>query len=78
MLQKAKWNHSAEYSAARQELVNNAEGTVVGYLTKVHNLWQAKVLGGTHYTPANVPGPTYDILKKFIAAEFEKLRVKHV
>jgi hypothetical protein len=25
-----------------------------------------------------VPGPTYDILKKFIAAEFEKLRVKHV
>lgn len=68
MLRKANWKYSVEYRAASQELVDNAEGNVVGYLTKVRNLWQAKVLGGTHYAPANVPGPTYDILKQFIAA----------
>ena len=72
MLHDAKWKYSDEYKVANQELVNNEEGSVVGYLTKVRNLWQAKVLGGTHYAPANVPEPIYEILKQFIAADIKE------
>jgi hypothetical protein len=68
MLHKAKWKYSEEYKVAGQELVNDFEGTVVGYLTRVRNLWQAKVLGGTHYAVNNVPEPIFSILKAFIVA----------
>ncbi|CAG0919655.1 unnamed protein product [Notodromas monacha] len=62
------WRDLDLYQQSKQEILKDETGSVVGYLTKVRNMWQAKVLGGTHYAPANVPGPVYSILKEFIAA----------